>query len=279
MPLPYPELPEGCQIVGTPDNPRAVWGKKIIREGELLTAEWLRKNNGVAVWPASYYRYKKEDSTPSGIYPKTVSKKFEFSFNYLNDINNKFNTGFPTTFYWSECKWHPKNPDCANIAKEYPFQLITGRAHYSMTMTGVCPGLAETETECMKPLNDDFHYSESTSITNKEGHFKPGTVSIPVLALNRADGERLGVNTGDTITLENPLKKKIRGKAYQTEEVMPGVIKTAFGPGGQNASGMKFTNNVSQYTPNINELHDPNNISPYTGMPGFGDILVKVVKP
>ncbi len=278
-PLPYPELPEGCLIVGTPDNPGAVWGTKTIREGDLLTVEWLRKNNGVAVWPASYYRYKKQDNSPSGLYPSTSSKKFEFSFNYLNNINNKFNTEFPTTFYWSECKWHPKNPEFSETFKEYPFQLITGRAHYSMTMTGVCPGLAETETECMKPLNDDFKYTEPNLEGGKEVHFKSGTISIPVLALNRTDGEQLGIKTGDIIALENPLNKTLQGKVYLTEEVMPGVIKTVFGPGGQNASGMQFTNNTSRYTPNINELHDPNNISPYTGMPGFGDIMVKVIKP
>jgi hypothetical protein len=59
---------------------------------------------------------------------------------------------------------------------------------------------------------------------------------------------------------------------------MPGVIKTAFGPGGQQASGIGFMNHTSEYTPNINELHDPDNFNRFTGTPGFGDIMVKIVK-
>ena len=138
-PLPYPDLPEGCLMIGTPDNPTAVWGKKIIKQGELLTVDWLRKHNGVAIWPASYHRYKKSDGSPSGIYPKTGSKKFEFKFSYLVDINNKFGTDFPVTFYWNDCKWNPKNSLFKELSKEYPFQLISGRVHYAMTMTTICP--------------------------------------------------------------------------------------------------------------------------------------------
>ncbi len=269
-PLPYPDLPEGCLMIGTPDNPTAVWGKKIIKHGELLTVDWLRKNNGVAIWPASYHRYKRSDGSPSGIYPKTGSKKFEFKFSYLEDINNKFGTDFPVTFYWNDCKWNPKNSLFKELSREYPFQLISGRVHYAMTMTAICPHLAETETECMKYLNNDF--------THDENHFAAGTVSIPVFAINKADGGRLNIKTGDIVILETPFKKRVKGKAFLTEEVMPGVIKTAFGPGGQKASGLGFQNNLSEYTPNINQCFDPENISPFTGMPGFGDIMVKVLK-
>jgi anaerobic selenocysteine-containing dehydrogenase/Fe-S-cluster-containing dehydrogenase component len=286
-PLPYPDLPEGSLIIGVPDNPRAIWGTKVIKEGELLTVDWLRRHHGVAIWPTSYYRYKKSDGFLSGIYPKTGSKKFEFKFSYLEEINKKFGTDFPATFYWHECKWNPKNPLYKDISKEYPFQLISGRVHHAMTMTVICPYLAETETECMKPLNDDFQYlmpelknipKEYSIPENKKTHFKAGSVSIPILAFNKADGERLGIKTGDLVTLENPLKKRVRGKVFLTDEIMPGVIKTAFGPGGQRASGIGFMNNTSEYTPNINELFDPENITPFTGMPGFGDIMVKVIK-
>ncbi len=274
-PLPYPDLPEGCLINGTPDNPSAIWGKKAIKQGAPLTVDWLRKHNGVAVWPAGYYRYKRSDGSPSGIYPKTGSKKFEFSFSYLEDVNRKFGTSYPTTFYWSESKWNPKNRDFSDMSREYPFQLITGRAHYSMTMTGVCSFLAETETECMKPLNDKFEYETPEG---KTVNIEAGKASIPVLAFNVSDGKNIGIKTGDTVALENPLKKTVRGKVFLTEEIMPGVIKTAFGPGGQKASGSGFTGNVSDYTPNINELFDPSNISGFTGMPGFGDVMVKVIK-
>jgi anaerobic selenocysteine-containing dehydrogenase/Fe-S-cluster-containing hydrogenase component 2 len=286
-PLPYPDLPEGCLIVGTPDNPKAIWGNTVIKKGELLSVDWLRKHNGVAVWPTSYYRYKKSDGSLSGIYPKTNSKKFEFNFSYLEHINKTYGTNFPTTFYWSECNWNPKNSLFKNLNREYPFQLISGRVHHSMTMTVICPYLAETDTECMEPLNNDFHYSmpELKDIPNAYGipdndetFFNAGSVSIPVFAINRSNGENLRIKTGDIIILENPLKKRIRGKAFLTEEIMPGVIKTAFGPGGQKASGIGFMNHTSEYTPNINELHDPENLSPFTGMPCFGDIMVKVIK-
>ena len=86
------------------------------------------------------------------------------------------------------------------------------------------------------------------------------------------------LKTGDLISLETPLKKMITGKVFLTEEVMPGVIKTAFGPGGQKASGLGFINNISEYTPNINELYDPDNFNRLTGTPGFGDIMVRIVK-
>jgi anaerobic selenocysteine-containing dehydrogenase len=285
-PLPYPDLPEGCLIIGVPDNPRAVQGKKVIKKGKSLTVDWLRKHHGVAVWPASYERYKNSDGSPSGIYPKTSSKKFEFKFSYLQNINKKFGTDYPTTFYWSDCKWNPKNPLFKKISKEYPFQLISGRVHYAMTMTVVCSYLAETQTECMKFLNDDFKYAlpEQKNVPEKYGipderevSFNAGSVSIPVFAFNRTDAERLGIKIGEIVTLENPLKKSITGKVFVTEEIMPGVIKTAFGPGGQKASGIGFINNTAEYTPNINELFDPKNISGFTGMPGFGDIMVKVI--
>ena len=286
-PLPYPDLPEGCLIKGTPDNPGAVWGKLVIKQGEPLTADWLRRHHGVAVWPAGYYRYKKADSSPSGVYPETSSKKFEFRFSYIENLNEKFGTDFPTTFYWSESRWNPKNRGYEEINKEYPFQLISGRTHYAMTMTGVCPYLAETETECMKPLNDDLKYSvpEHGNIQDRSGFpeqgvvdLKAGSVAIPVFAINITDGEQLGLKTGDIVSLENPLKKTVKGKVFLTDEIMPGVIKTAFGPGGQKASGTGLTGNTAEYTPNINELCDPSNLSQYTGMPGFGDIMVKVIK-
>lgn len=286
-PLPYPELPEGCLIQGVPDNPRAVWGDTVIKEGELLTVDWLRKNNGVAVWPASYYRYRKSDGSPSGLYPSTGSKKFEFKSTHIEKINERFGENHPTGFYWTDCKWNPKNPDYLAISKKYPFQLITGRVHHSMTITAICSYLSETGTECMEPLNDDFQYSMPglDGIPNKHGFheqgktfFRAGSVSVPVFALNRGDGESMLLKTGDIVTLETPLKKRIKGKVFLTEEIMPGVIKTAFGPGGQKASGLGFLNNTSEYTANINELYDPENFNRLTGAPGFGDIMVRIIK-
>jgi anaerobic selenocysteine-containing dehydrogenase len=153
-------------------------------------------------------------------------------------------------------------------------------------MTGICPHLAETKTECMQPLNSEFQHTVPEIKNNPEEYgiqageitFKSGTVSIPVLALNKTDGDHLRLKTGDIITLESPLKNSMKGKVFLTEEVMPGVIKTAFGPGGQNASETGFLNHTSKYTQNINRLFSPKNLSPFTGMPGFGDIIVKIIK-
>jgi anaerobic selenocysteine-containing dehydrogenase len=249
-----------------------------------LTVEWLRKNNGVAVWPTGYYRYKNSSGRPSGCYPKTKSKKFEFSFNYLAEINNNFGTEFPETFYWSEARQNPGDSHIEEISSEYPYQLITGRVHHAMTMSVVCPSLAETETECMKPFNDDFHKSPDVPDNNviqsgSDPAFPAGSVSIPVLLFNRTDAERLDLKSEEVVILENPRGNRVQGKVHITGEIRPGVIKTAFGPGGQKASGLGFMNNVDTYTPNINELHDPVKISPFTGMPGFGDIRVKILKP
>lgn len=286
-PLPYPDLPEGCQIMGTPDNPMAIFGDIVIRAGEPLTVDWLRKNHGVAVWPTSYERYKKADGSPSGIYPLTPSHKFEFRFGEIEKINKRFGTDFPTTFYWSDCKWNPQNQEFKKYGKEYPFQLITGRVHHSMTATTVCPYLSETETECMKPMNNEIYYRppkigdtpEASGLPgDKEIHFRPGSLSIPVFAFNRKDAEELHLNNGEMVILENPQQKRIKGKVLLTDEIMPGVIKTAFGPGGQKASGIGFMNKTADYTPNINELHDPDNFNRMTGTPGFGDIMVKVIK-
>lgn len=286
-PLPYPELPEGCMIIGTPDNPGALWGRTMIKKGELLTVDWLRKHNGVAVWPASYNRYKKANGDPSGVYPRTASGKFEFTFGYLERINKRLGSDLPTTFYWSEPRWNPKTAEFKELSAQYPFQLISGRVHSAMTMTSICPYLAETSTECMKPLNDGFTYTMPghTPASNEQGFeedretvFGPGSVSIPVFAINHTDGEQLALRTGDIVALENPVKKRIRGKVFLTDEIMPGVIKTAFGPGGQNSSGTGFFGNTAAYTPSINDLFDPDNLSPFTGMPGFGDIMVRIIK-
>jgi anaerobic selenocysteine-containing dehydrogenase/Fe-S-cluster-containing dehydrogenase component len=286
-PLPYPDIPEGALIEGTPDNPVAIMDGNVVKQGEPLTVQWLRDHHGVATWPASYERFKKSDGSPSGIYPKTSSGKFEFRFSYLENLNKKLGTRFPVTFYWSECEWNPKNSSCGDLSEEYPFQLVSGRSHYSMTMTAVCPYLAETETECMQPRNNGLQFTlpELKGLPKKYGFPEnekisvPGnSLSIPVFSFHPKDGEQLGIQTGDMVLLENPRGRTIQGKVFLTEEVMPGVIKTAFGPGGQRASGTGFIKNTADYTPNINELFNPENLSPYTGMPGFGDIMVKVKK-
>ena len=291
-PLPYPDLPEGAIILGRPDNPTGMLNGHVVRRGEPLTVDWLRSNNGVAVWPASYKRFRRKDGSVSNAYPKTASGKFEFEFNYLKDINKKFGTRYPNTFYWTETKWNPNNKMYAELHRDFPFQLISGRAHHSMTMTQVCAFLGETQTECMKPLNERFKEiilvpdnenkpdkPESLSYQCvQEKEFRENSFSIPVFSINKDDGEREGIKTGDIIILENPQRRQVRGKAFLTDEIMPGVIKTVFGSGGRSGSGMGIIRHTRDYTPNINELVDPDNITPFTGMPGYGDIMVRIIK-
>lgn len=289
-PLPYPDLPEGAVLFGRPDNPTAVCDGKVVKRGKPLTVGWLRENNGVAIWPASYMRYKKKAGSVSEAYPKTTSGKFEFRFSYLENINKRFGTDYPITFYWATRRWDPDSEAFDSLRSDFPYQLISGRAHHSMTMTQICPFLGETETECMKPLNDSFTEiiltlgagSEQSNpypgmIQNRA--FKKGAFSIPTFSMNHRDGEETGLHTGDIIILENPLGMRIRGKVFLTHEIRPGVIKTVFGAGGRSGSGMGIIRKTKDYTPNINELVDPDNINALTGMPGFGDIVVRIIMP
>ena len=289
-PLPYPDLPEGAVLFGRPDHPTAVCNGKVIKRGKPLTVGWLRENHGVAIWPASYMRFKKKDGSLSDAYPNTSSGKFEFRFSCLERINKKFGTDHPTTFYWADRRWTPDGEAYSSIRSDFPYQLISGRAHHSGTMTQVCPHLGETETECMKPLNESFTEIISAQGTpGRQSHpyseiiqhkgFKKDSFSIPTFSINHSDGEIAGLHTGDLITLENPLGMQIRGKVWLTHEIRPGVIKTVFGAGGRSGSGMGIIRKTRAYTPNINELVDPDNINPLTGMPGFGDIMVRIINP
>jgi anaerobic selenocysteine-containing dehydrogenase len=234
-------------------------------------------------------RYKKRDGSPSMAYPRTASGKFEFRFSYLENINERFGTKNPVTFYWTPRKWDPGAAALSPLRRDFPYQLISGRAHHSMTMTQVCPLLGETETECMKPLNESFTdiilppgnesgQSPSFSGILQSTVFKKDSFGIPTFAINQGDGEKLGLQRGELIILENPLGMRIRGKVFLTHEIRPGVIKTVFGAGGRSGSGMGLIRNTSDYTPNINELVDPGNINRLTGMPGFGDIMVRIIK-
>src|SRR3990167_5018020 len=63
----------------------------------------------------------------------------------------------------------------------------------SVILKTFCPYLAETKTECMQPLNNDFKYTmpELKDIPNKysfpdneEVSFNAGSISIPVFAFN-----------------------------------------------------------------------------------------------
>jgi len=272
-PLPYPKYPEGAMIEGTPDNPNVYFEGKLIHQGEALTVEWLRENGGVATWPVSYYRYRlNNESKPSGFLPSTDSRKFEFSFGFKDNQKEKQDCCYPTTaFLWKE-----NNSQFAeNLQQKYPFHLITGRTHQTNTISQICGSLSDLETEANRKLNNVFTIPSHTQKTGND-EFEANTIAIPVFLINESDGEKLGIYTGKTIRLENAYGKYITGKAFLSAGIKSGVIKTTFGSGGRTAAGIGLFSGAASFTPNINTLYDPDAISPHTGMPAFGDILVRI---
>ncbi len=274
QPLPYPQYPEGALIEGTPDNPNVYFDRKLIREGEALTVDWLRKNGGLAAWPTSYYRYRqnKEDK-PSGYLPITKSGKFEFNFYYMTGLKGKMDCFYPVPFVWKE----NNSQFTESLQQEYPFYLITGRTHQTGTMSQVCISLSDLETEANKKMNDAFSISSHTQNTNKD-EFEANTMAIPVFLINENDGNNLGIYTGDLIRLKNSKGKYLKGKVFLSSSIKSGVIKTTFGSGGRKATGMGIFSGAVSYTPNINTLYNSNAINQFTGMPAFGDIMVKIEK-
>ncbi|TYQ17905.1 UNVERIFIED_CONTAM: anaerobic selenocysteine-containing dehydrogenase [Acetivibrio alkalicellulosi] len=274
QPLPYPRYPEGALIKGLPKNPNVYFEGKLIRQGEELTVEWLRRNGGRAAWPASYYRYRRnKEVKPSGYLPLTDSRKFEFNYHYVNELNKKMKCGYPASFLWKE-----NNRQFAeSLKKEYPFHLITGRTHQTGTMTQVCISLSNLETEANKKMNDTFAISAHTQNKDK-GKFEANTIAIPVFLINEEDGNKLGLYTGEMIRLVIANGKYLRGKAFLSSGIKSGVIKTTFGSGGREATGIGFFSGAVSFTPNINRLYDSNAINQITGMPAFGDVMVKIEK-
>lgn len=251
-PLPYPQYPEGARIEGTPDDPNVYLNDKLIHKGKTVTVRWLRENGGIAAWPVGYYRYRRgDDGSISKCYPGTVSGRFSFGFGYGKSSNK--------AFVWKE------NNNCfrADTRKKYPFFLITGRTHQTGTMTQYCRTLSGLETD-------------TDRILTKDG--TPGTgYTVPVLLMNTYDGKRHGISSGNIITLESPDKKTVCGKAFLSESIRKGVIKTSFGQGGRTASSEQYVK-MAKSTVNVNELYDPSKVNKTTGMPAFGDIVVRIIK-
>ncbi len=308
-PLPYPQYPEGYKLVGTPESLEAgrvkIDDAKKVVQGEPLTVDWMRKHQGVAVWPMSYYRYRKFDAAkgdyvPSGAFLGSSTKKFEFHFKRYEEYNKLIDEAgvvpmglqeiglerYPASFYWFETKWNPfTNPKYKSYAQEYPFQLISGRIHQSMSGTQMVPLLGQTPAEGLwAPLNEEFEYeilegdAKALDMKVKSHRFKKGTWCVGTIAVNAEDAAKLGIKKGDMIAVQNPLGKEVRGKAYVTEGIRPGVIKIAFGSGGRFSSGLGATFKQKDYTPSHNMLVDPASMSPIMGFPSFADMVVKIKK-
>ncbi|MGC8514315.1 MAG: molybdopterin-containing oxidoreductase family protein [Acidimicrobiales bacterium] len=298
-PLPYPQYPVGYKLLGTPDSLEAgqvtIDHTKKIVQGAPVTVAWLRANHGVAVWPMAWERYK----TPTGSIIDTNSGKFEFHFGFLDEVNKHIAGGpvpymlekvgwtkYPTTFFWYETVWNPyTNLDYAQYSKEYPFQLISGRIHHSMSATQYVDWLGRiSEEHLWMPLNDakTFH----PAVVDGQGgrrvggtrSLAAGAWSIAVIQMNASDGQRLRLKTGDLVRLVNPLGQETQGKVLLSELIRPGVLRIPPGSGNRTTPGMGATYEYRTITPSSNRLLDPDLSSPITGMSTFGDMVVKVVK-
>ena len=307
-PVPYPQYPLGYKLLGTPDSLEE--GRVTIDHeektvvGEPVTVKWMRENNGVAVWPMSWHRFRRYDQeageyVPSKAVAKTNSKLFEFSFSLYDKYNKLLDESgaiprgleeigmerYPKSFFWYETKWNPfTNPEYAKYKDDYPFQLICGRVHQSMTATQMVPLLAQAPVEGIwMPLNDEFEHSvvefdADGSLAEVDKTFAEGTLCVGTIAINAEDARSLDIETGDLVALENPLGAVEKGRAFVTEGIRPGTIKLGFGTGGRFTPGVGLASKSKDYSPNHSALVDPSAHSPLMGMPCYADMVVRVVK-
>lgn len=315
-PLPYPKYPEGYTIIGNPESLErgdvTIDDAKKVILGKPVTVEWLRANKGVAVWPMSWYRYKKTGSDePNGVFPPTSTRRIEFTFDWKDgdkrfggyrSYNEKIEkaggdvpeglkqiglTKYPSTFYWFETIWNPHtNPAYAKYATEYPFQLICGKVHHAMSGTQMVHWLGEVKTEgTWQPLNNAFESLVAEAqpigrepIKQAKKKFNANSYSVGTVWMNTDDAKRLGLKTGDLVVVTNPLKKTTRGKVFASGGMRPGVIKMGFGAGGRFSPGTGPAYESRKYTPLHNEMVDPNSLSPIMGFPPYADMIVSVKK-
>ncbi len=317
QPLPYPQYPEGYTIIGDPESLEKGevtidHEKKVIR-GRPLTVKWLREHKGVAVWPMSWYRYRKWDEekkewVPNKAWPPTASKMIEFVWDYTttdgkrqgmySSANARIEkTGeiprglreigfekFPRTFYWFEAKYNPyTNPKVAYLKNEYPFMLISGRVHHAMSGTQMVAALGQSPAEgTWTPLNKEVEVEVEdftpTGVITRKKKFLEGEWAVGTVWINSADAAKLGIKMGDLVKVENHLKRSVVGRAYVSEAIKPGVVKIAFAAGGRFSPGIGPTYVHKDYTPDYNMLVIPDNLTPIMGQPAFTAIPVKVEK-
>ncbi len=313
-PLPYPQYPEGYKLVGTPDslekgNVKIDHKKKKVI-GKPVTVAWLRKNHGVAIWPMSWQRYKKHDANePNKAFPKTSTKMIEFIWDFKQDGKrkgrySKYNKliekaggdvpeglkeigfkKFQKTFFWFETKWNPyTNPKYKKYAKNYPFQLICGRVHHSMSGTQMIPWLGQVKAEGLwQPMNNEFEAEIPEAMPTGEFKsmkmkFKANTYGVGTIWMNTDDAKKLGIKTGDLVKVENPLGKSTKGKVFASGGMRPGIVKIGFATGNRFSPGMGPAYESRSYTPSHNDLVDPHALSPIMGFPAYADMVVRIKK-
>ncbi|MBI5910656.1 MAG: molybdopterin-dependent oxidoreductase [Betaproteobacteria bacterium] len=315
-PLPYPKYPEGYTIIGNPESLEkgdvTIDDAKKRIVGKPVTVEWLRANKGVAVWPMSWYRYKKVNADePNGVFPPTSTRRIEFKFDWkegdkrfggyrsynakIEKANGEAPEGlkrvgfknYPSTFFWFETVWNPHtNPEYVKYGKDYPFQLICGKVHHSMSGTQMVAWLGEIKTEgTWQPLNNPFEAEvpdaqpvgrEPVKVVKKK--FKANSYSVGTVWMNTDDAKRLSLKTGDLVVVSNPLNRSTRGKVFASGGMRPGVIKMGFGAGGRFSPGLGPAYQSRSYTPLHNEMVDPTALSPIMGFPAYADMIVAVRK-
>ncbi len=315
-PLPYPKYPEGYKLIGTPESLEkgevSIDNEKKVVKGKPVTVEWLRNNHGVAIWPMSWQRYKKHNADePNKAFPNTSTKLIEFRFDWTDggkryggykSHNEKIEKAggdvplglkeigfdkFPASFYWFETKWNPHtNPAYKKYAKDYPFQLICGRVHHSMSGTQMVPWLGEIKAEgTWQPMNKEFEADVPEAMPTGDEpmkslkmKFKPNSYSVGTIWMNADDAKRMGIKNGDMVVVENPLGKSTKGKVFASGGMRPGVIKIGFATGGRFSPGMGPAYKSREYTPSHSDLVDPSVLSPIMGFPGYADMIVKIKK-
>jgi thiosulfate reductase/polysulfide reductase chain A len=213
---------------GLPD-----WPDGVAPDGAPLTCDWLRRHGGTAVWPARYRKYDLLD-TPSG--------KVELVSAVISDANRELGTAYEPLLRYEENPWSPLNPRYAEVARDYPFQLITGRA---LAHTGSFTQNLET-TSRMHPL--------------------------PFIEVNLEDARALRLADGDWVRLRNPLGAELRGQVRPTADLLPGVLRARHGWGQRSP----FLRRSRHRGYNVNELTDDASFNHLTGNAAFGDMMVAI---
>jgi thiosulfate reductase / polysulfide reductase chain A len=135
------------------------------------------------------------------------------------------------------------------------------------------------------PMNEEFEHEVAESVPGPEGPIKPvatkfkaNTFSVGTIWMNDEDAKKLDLKNGDLVVAENPLGKSTKGKIFASGGMRPGVIKIAFGSGGRFSPGLGVAFKSKDYTPDCNELIDPEALSPIMGQPAYADMLLRIKK-
>ena len=146
------------------------------------------------------------------------------------------------------------------------------------------PLLGQIKTEGLwHPMNNEFEADVaepklSGELESVKKTFKPNSYSVGTIWLNTSDAQKLGIQSGDLVVVENPFGKSTKGKAFVSGGMRPGVVKIGFATGGRFSPGMGPAYKTREYTPSHNELVDPDAMSPITGFPPYADMLINVKK-